>query len=181
VNAPVANGRSPTVSDEAAPDGAVRGEVARELYRKLAAGVTIVTASGTDGPTGLTATAVTSVSLSPPLLLVCIANESRTLAAVRHSGTFAAHLLRSGQRAHAERFAVNRLKGRAKFEDIGWRTVLGVPVLSGVLAWALCEAIDVRTYGDHAIVVGRLLDSSIGYGTPLLWHDGGYRALATTR
>ncbi|MCZ9344623.1 flavin reductase family protein, partial [Streptomyces sp. TRM76130] len=73
------------------------------LYAKLAAGVTVVTARGEDGPLGMTVSAVTSLSARPPLLLACLRDGSRTLAAARSRRAFAVHLLREEQQDLAGR------------------------------------------------------------------------------
>lgn len=146
----------------------------RALYRRLAAGVTVVTAGPADAPTGLTASAVTSLSLTPALLLACVGVRSRTLAAIRRHRMFAVNLLRDTQRETAECFAGQT----GKFDTCSWEPVLGVPVLGGVLAWAVCFEVDTHAYGDHMLVVGRIAASRVHAGTPLVWHDGRFRALA---
>jgi flavin reductase (DIM6/NTAB) family NADH-FMN oxidoreductase RutF len=145
------------------------------FYRKLAAGVTVVTAPGRDGPVGMTASSVTSVSLQPPLVLVCLADDSATLRAVRTNGAFAVHLLRDDQQTLAETFA---RRGVAKFDGLTVRNVLSVPILADVLGWVVCLLEDERRYGDHNVVVGRIVASHVGPGQPLLWHDSGFVTLS---
>ncbi|CCB78280.1 MULTISPECIES: flavin reductase family protein [Streptomycetaceae] len=141
------------------------------LYAKLAAGVTVVTARGPDGPLGMTVSAVTSLSARPPLLLACLRNGSRTLTAIRGNGSFAVHLLREEQSGLAARFADPAATAAERFAGAQGRQVLGVPVLSGALAWTVCLLSDVRRYGDHHLVVGRVAAVHVGGGRPLLWHD----------
>jgi len=158
------------------PDEAGPGPTAcLNLYRRLAAGVTVVTASGATGPTGMTASSVTSVSLRPPLLLVSVAQHSRTLTAIRRRRAFAVHLLRADQRGLAERFAA---QGDSRFAELGGRTVLGVPVLPDVLAWSVCLLEAEHAYGDHTLVIGRVVAAHVGAGRPLLWHDRAFAELA---
>ncbi|MFJ8146156.1 flavin reductase family protein [Streptomyces sp. NPDC096048] len=147
------------------------------LYAKLAAGVTVVTARGADGPLGMTVSAVTSLSARPPLLLACLRDGSRTLAAVRGRRAFAVHLLREEQRELADRFASPATTAAERFAGTGTRQVLGVPVLAGALAWSVCLTEDVRRYGDHHLVVGRVAAVHVGGGRPLLWHDRRFGAL----
>jgi flavin reductase (DIM6/NTAB) family NADH-FMN oxidoreductase RutF len=147
------------------------------LYRKLAAGVAVVTSRHGADPFGLTASSLTSVSLRPPLLLFCAATGSNTLAAIRAQRSFAVHLLRADQAPIAEAFArpghdPRRFAGRA------YRNVLGVPVLSDVLAWSVCFLVDERRYGDHCVVVGQVVVAHTGRGTPLIWHDRRFAGLA---
>ncbi|MGC9496866.1 flavin reductase family protein [Streptomyces sp. WG7] len=147
------------------------------LYAKLAAGVTVVTARGEDGPLGMTVSAVTSLSARPPLLLVCLRDGSRTLAAVRARRAFAVHLLREEQQELAGRFASPTTTAAERFAGTGTRQVLGAPVLAGALAWSVCLTEDVRRYGDHHLVVGRVAAVHVGGGRPLLWHDRRFGAL----
>lgn len=147
------------------------------LYAKLAAGVTVVTARGEDGPLGMTVSAVTSLSARPPLLLACLRDGSRTLAAVRARRTFAVHLLREEQQDLAGRFASPATTAAERFAGTDTRQVLGVPVLAGALAWSVCLTEDVRRYGDHHLVVGRVAAVHVGGGRPLLWHDRRFGAL----
>jgi flavin reductase (DIM6/NTAB) family NADH-FMN oxidoreductase RutF len=147
------------------------------LYAKLAAGVTVVTARGADGPLGMTVSAVTSLSARPPLLLACLRDGSRTLTAVRAHGAFAVHLLREEQHGLAARFASPTTTAPQRFAGTDTRQVLGVPVLGGALAWSVCLVEDVRRYGDHQLVVGRVAAVHVGGGRPLLWHDRRFRTL----
>ena len=144
------------------------------LYRRLAAGVSVVTALGDDGPTAMTASSVTSVSLRPPLLLVSLAEQSRTLAAIRSRRSFGVSLLRDDQRDLAERFAS---ADRGAWEGTG-RRVLGVPTLPDVLASSVCLLEDLHDYGDHTLVIGRVVAAHTSRGRPLLWHDRAFAALA---
>ncbi|GAB3061376.1 flavin reductase family protein [Intrasporangium mesophilum] len=148
------------------------------LYRQLAAGVCVVTARG-DGHaaalTGMTASSITSVSLRPALLLVSVANRSRTLAAIRSRRAFGVHLLREDQRDLARRFAAHDDR---QVSDRAVRTVLGVPVLTDVLAWSVCLLEAEHAHGDHTLVIGAVAAMHIGVGRPLLWHDQAFAELA---
>jgi flavin reductase (DIM6/NTAB) family NADH-FMN oxidoreductase RutF len=172
---PLAADRPPTepLYDEPGP-GTTR---CLHLYAKLAAGVTVVTARGEDGPLGMTVSAVTSLSARPPLLLACLRDGSRTLAAIRAHGAFAVHLLREEQHDLAVRFASPATTASQRFAGTDPRRILGVPVLAGTLAWSVCLLDDVRRYGDHHIVVGRVAAVHVGGGRPLLWHDRRFRSL----
>ncbi|MEV6974085.1 flavin reductase family protein [Kitasatospora sp. NPDC093806] len=168
---------------------AVRGagdrspETCLGLYQQLAGAVTLVTTCGPDGePLGLTASAVTTVSLRPPMVLACLSTGSATLAALRSRRAFAVHLLRAGQAALATVFAGSG--GSAKFTGVEFQWELGVPVLGGTLGRAVCTLADERVYGDHSLVVGHVVsvrtataEERDGDG-PLLWHDRRFRTLA---
>nr|BFD86209.1 flavin reductase family protein [Streptomyces sp. Xyl84] len=163
-----------TLRDEPGPD-AVR---CLALYTRLAAGVTVVTALDAAGrPAGMTVSALTSVSARPPLLLACLRGGSQTLTAVRERGAFAVSFLTERQRGVAERFADPALSPAARFAGVPVRQVLGVPVVSEALAWSVCVVEDVRRYGDHDAVVGRVRAVEAGAGRPLVWHDRTFHAL----
>jgi flavin reductase (DIM6/NTAB) family NADH-FMN oxidoreductase RutF len=144
------------------------------LYRRLASGVSVVTALGEHGLTGMTASSVTSVSLQPPLLLVSLTHESRTLAAIRARRAFAVHLLRGDQQDLAARFA----SGDPTTQE-PHRVVLGAPVLPDVLAWSVCLLVAEHVYGDHTLVIGAVSAAQVGIGRPLVWHDRAYAELAS--
>jgi flavin reductase (DIM6/NTAB) family NADH-FMN oxidoreductase RutF len=157
------------------PDEAGPGRSAcLNLYSRLASGVSVVTALGEDGMTGLTASSVTSVSLRPPLLLVSITHGSRTLAAIRARRAFAVHLLRSDQQELAGHFA-----GQPGVTQPDHRVVLGAPVLPDALAWTVCLLEAEHEYGDHTLVIGAVAAAQVGIGRPLVWHDRAYAELAS--
>src|SRR4051812_35695466 len=125
-----------------------------EIMSSFPSGVAIVTTLDGDGtPRGLTSTAVSSVSADPPLLLVCVDLESRTLEALRLRGRFVVNFMRQGRGELARVFAS---KSDSKFEGLSWRpSPVGLPVLvDDALAWAECEAVQEVEAGDHVILVG---------------------------
>ena len=157
-------------------DDGRRPEVDRclRLFRRLVAGVTIVSAQSVDGPVGMAASTVTSVSLRPPLLMACLTTVSGTLAAILHSRSFAVQLLGTHQRSLAEDFA-SRTGSRFAVHD--HRVVSGVPLLRGTLGWAVCTLTDARRYGDHMVVVGRVVSTDAHDGQPLVWHAQNFTRL----
>ncbi|MFS8203762.1 flavin reductase family protein [Streptomyces sp. CWNU-52B] len=162
------------VRDEPGPDTAH----CLRLYAKLASGVTVITAQGAHGPTGMTVSSLTSLSARPPLLLACLHHGSHTLAAVRTQGVFAVNLLREEQRPRAARFADPAASPAERFCGVPTRTVLGAPVFGDALGWSVCLVEDIRRYGDHSTVVGRLAAVRVASGRPLLWHDRDFHALS---
>jgi flavin reductase (DIM6/NTAB) family NADH-FMN oxidoreductase RutF len=144
----------------------------RAAMGHFATGVTVVTAVGPDGTRhGSTANAVASVSLDPPLLLVCLRDESLTLAALQDAGRFAVNVLHQRQRALAQRFA----RRGATWEDVAHRDGL----LDGALATLDCALHDVADGGDHRIVVGRVVavEHPEEPPAPLLFYRGAYMGL----
>lgn len=149
----------------------------RTALRRFATGVTIVTTRDADGrPTGLTASAFTSVSVDPPLVLVCVDHAATAHPAVRAHGWFAVHVLRREQETLSRRFA---LSGGDKFAGVPCREGgARLPILDGVLAVLECRLVDAHEAGDHTIFIGRVEDVRIGGGRPLVYFDGGYHGLA---
>jgi flavin reductase (DIM6/NTAB) family NADH-FMN oxidoreductase RutF len=150
----------------------------RQVIGHFATGVAIVTCNGSDGPTGLTTNAITSVSLEPLLLLVCFDNTSRTLPAVRDARRFAVNVLRAGQEELARVFASKRV-ARKKFESVTHMDAHGVPILDGALAWLACDLTELHAAGDHTIGIGAVthMDADPG-GEPLVWFRGDYGTFA---
>ena len=150
-------------------DGATP-DVFRDFMSAYFTGVTIITSVDADGrPHGLTCNSLTSVTLSPPLLLVSLAVRSGTLAALRSRSAFVVNLLHdSGQRA-AELFASPRAD---RFDLVAWRRSprLGLPWLTDdAYAGAECQVVSTMVVGDHALVFGRVLNVEGGSGSPLLY------------
>lgn len=154
----------------------------RDTIGRLPTGVAIVTALGRDGPAGMTTNAVTSLSLSPLLLIVCFEARSRTLEVVRTARRFGVNVLRAEDETLASVFASKRM-GPEKFEaltDHGWRESHGVPVLDRGLAWIACELRELLPGGDHEIGIGAVVGMGAGAeGDPLVFHRGAYTTVAT--
>ena len=164
---------APVVRESAEPDPDASSCL--KLYSQLAAGVCVVTVAGQDVPLGMTASTVTSVSLRPPLLLACLQTGSRTLSWIEQRGSFGVQLLRADQQSLAKAFA---RPGNTAAVEIGYREVLGVPILPACLAWSVCRVEDARLYGDHVVVVGRVVAAIVNGGRPLVWHDHEFAELA---
>ncbi len=141
-------------------------------------GVAVVTATGAGGePVGLTVNSLTSVSLYPPLILVCIDHGSASHDAIVDSGRFGVNLLKDSGRELSDRFATGTREDR--FQDLGWHPgPAGSPLLDDALAWIDCEVYQAHVAGDHTIVVGRVVDCDHTDDDPLVYHRGRYRKLA---
>ena len=151
----------------------------RDTIGVLATGVTIVTATGADGPAGMTTNAVTSLSLEPLLLLVCFDRGARTLEVVREAQRFAVNVLRAEDRDLAAVFASKR-GGREKFERVAHREIQGVPVIDSALAWIGCELRELVPGGDHVIGIGEVVAMGGGDpGDPLVYFRGRYTTTAS--
>ncbi len=149
----------------------------RDAMGCFATGVTIVTAVDADGtPVGLTANSFTSVSLDPPLLLVCIANASGTAPALRAAGHFGVNVLQIGQQPASNRFAT---RGEDRFANLPWAPgQTGVPLLGSSLVSFECQRESLHEAGDHFILVGRVVRAQFEpHRDPLLYFRGKYRRL----
>lgn len=149
----------------------------RDALGCFATGVTIVTAMDADGlPVGLTANSFTSVSLDPPLLLVCIANNAGTKPVLESAERFAVNVLQIGQQPTSNRFAG---RGEDRFASTPWQVgEFGTPVLTGSLASFECSRHALHDGGDHIILVGRVMKAMFEpRRDPLLYFRGKYRRL----
>jgi flavin reductase (DIM6/NTAB) family NADH-FMN oxidoreductase RutF len=148
----------------------------REFMRSWATGVTVVTGLLDEHPAGCTVNAFTSVSLVPPLLLVSLAEHSRTLAAIRQRATFAVNLLSWRQRRLAAQFAA---PDRDRFGGVAHRPVHGVPVLDRAMAVTVCELAQLVPVADHVLVIGRPLWCQRSEGAePVIFLGGRYQRSA---
>lgn len=158
---------------------AIPPALVRHALGHFATGVTVVTSRGSDGsPVGTTASAVSSLSLEPPLLLVCLERSSQTLAAIREHCAFAINVLGEGQQHLSANFA--RRGADATWQEVGYRvSETGNPHMHGVLVVLDCRLERCVDGGDHEIVIGRLsaLHRSSDDFAPLLHYRGNYASL----
>lgn len=148
----------------------------RAAMSRFPTGVTVITALTGDGPAGLSANAVTSLSLDPPLMLACVDRGSRTLRALETAGRFGVNVLGAGAAPLAIGFA-SKAPAAEKWTDVGWSEAAGIPVLDDAIVWIGCQLRDVISGGDHVIVTGEVLETMEREGDPLLFHAGQYRPL----
>jgi flavin reductase (DIM6/NTAB) family NADH-FMN oxidoreductase RutF len=149
----------------------------RDTLGRFPTGVAVVTASGPGGPAGLTTSAFCSVSLDPPLVLVCFDRTSRTLAVVREGRRFAVNVLRAGDEDLALLFA-GKAPHPEKFAAVTHTAQHGVPVLDSALAWFVCDLESLAPGGDHEIGIGAV--TAMGEdpaGEPLVFHRGAFGTL----
>ena len=148
----------------------------RALMGRFATGVTIVTATDAAGhDRGMTVSAFASVSLQPPLVVMCIDETASMHETLVNGEYFGVNILASTQEAIARRFAAT---GAQQFEGIGYRSgENGVPILNDVLAYVECRRISSARAGDHTIIVGETLAGSLRDARPLLYYRGGFAQL----
>jgi flavin reductase (DIM6/NTAB) family NADH-FMN oxidoreductase RutF len=149
----------------------------RRVLGHFAAGVTVVTTTDGEGrPTGLTATAFTSVSLDPPLILICVSQKSQSYPALLERRQFAVNFLRLEQEDISRRFATTRLD---KFDGVAYRmSALTLPILTEALAHVECVTVNQHIEGDHTILIGRVEACETAPGEPLLYFRGQYTRLS---
>jgi len=146
----------------------------RRLLGHFASGVTIVTTSDADGrPAGLTVSAFASLSLEPPLVLVCVDHKAQSYPALKDNRGFAVNVLSTDHEVISRRFASTRLD---KFDGVPYQmSALGLPLLGGALAHIECVTVNRHVEGDHTIFVGRVEAGATADGEPLLYHRGKYK------
>ena len=154
----------------------------RQTLGAFATGVTVITTRGEAHDYGMTATAFSSVSLDPPLVLVCIITGARGAEVIPANGVFAVNILSAEQEQLSNYFvSKDRPRGRDAFAEIPHREVAsGAPVIDGVAAFVDCRLVSTYEEGDHVIFIGEVLalgvDSEV---EPLIFHGGGYRLLGS--
>jgi flavin reductase (DIM6/NTAB) family NADH-FMN oxidoreductase RutF len=148
----------------------------RQLLGRFATGVTILTTKTAEGrPLGMTANSLSSVSLHPPLISVCVDCEAEMHDVILQAPEFVVNVLASPQEALARRFSD---KHEDRFDGIGYHlSPEGLILLDGALAHVVCERGPTYPAGDHTIVLARVVGGATNDGRPLLYYRGGYAAL----
>jgi flavin reductase (DIM6/NTAB) family NADH-FMN oxidoreductase RutF len=148
----------------------------RSVMRRLAGGVTIVTAGHGDDITGMTVSSLSSLSSAPPRLLVSINRQTSSFALIERHRRFGVNILGSDQQVLAARFSNGRLNGRQRFEDTAWFAgSSGVPLLTKSLATVECEAEEIIERYSHGIIVGCLLSMELSHRlSGLVYWNGQY-------
>ncbi|GGK78280.1 flavin reductase family protein [Mangrovihabitans endophyticus] len=164
------------LADGGAPGGGPGG-VGEDDFRTamghLPTGVSIVTTRHADGVWGMTVGSLTSLSLRPPLLLVCLHQGSTTLDLLTTEGRFAISVLAAGQQRIADVYA----RPRDRHADVELAVADGLPVIAGATVWFTCEHRQTHVSGDHAIVVGAVRHARHHGGEPLVRHRSRYCTL----
>jgi flavin reductase (DIM6/NTAB) family NADH-FMN oxidoreductase RutF len=148
----------------------------RSVLGRFPSGVTVVTTKDGDGSDeGMTVSAFCSVSLSPPLVLICIEKNASAYEALTAASGFVVNILAATQEQIARRFSIVDID---RFEGVGYsRSPNGFAVLDDVLGVIECAKFAVHDAGDHTIIVGEVEAARAQNGTPLLYYRGGYAQL----
>ena len=149
----------------------------RNALSRFASGVCVVTTGDNNGRFyGITVSAFCSVSLDPPLVLICIEKSTASHYAFRESRAFIVNVLEHSQLDLSERFAA---PAPDKFENVAYLPgILGIPRLDGVLANIDCRISEIYEGGDHSVIIGSVESATVSSGEPLLYFRGRYGSLA---
>jgi flavin reductase len=169
---------------ETLPTAPLPGFTAKEFRSALGAfatGVTVITSQSGDRSYGMTANAFTSLSLDPPLVLICVKGDTEGSQIIHENGVFAVNVLSADQEPISRYFSSKeRPRGREAFREISHRSgTSGSPILDGVAAYIDCRVSAQHAAGDHVIFIGEVqalgVDPAVA---PLLFHNGKYRRLS---
>ena len=149
----------------------------RQIAGQWLTGVAVVTSMESTGePCGMTMSSVTSLSLDPPMFLICMDQRARSLAAIQHSGSVCINYLGESQRDIAVSFS---RPGEDRFGAVTFSLgETGAPIIDGVIAYVECRLRAVHPGGDHCIVIGDAVGGAFQGGRPLAYFSGRYRTLA---
>ena len=154
---------------------AVDAKLQRQVMGRFATGVTVVTTRAGDEVCGMTANAVMSLSLDPPLIVVSVEKTAHMHGALLESRCFAVNVLKQEHESLSRRFA---RKGPKDFSGLGCTVEeTGSPILDEALAYADCRVVEVLSGGDHDMFVGELLAAGSRHGQPLIFYGGNYARL----
>jgi len=148
----------------------------RAVLGRFPSGVTVVSTRGADGSDqGMTVSAFCSLSLDPPLVLICIEHSASVHEALTTAPGFAVNILSARQEQIARRSSIVDIE---RFEGVGFtRSSSGYAILDDILGLIECRRVALHEGGDHTIIVGEVEATRIEIGTPLLYYRGGYAQL----
>lgn len=151
----------------------------REVLRRWASGLTVVTTRREGGIHGMTASSFCSLSIDPPLVLVSVNKRNRTHELLAREGVFGVHFLAEGQETLSDLCAGFYGEKGNGLDGVPFRTeVTGAPILDGCLAWIDCRLWATYDGGDHTIYLGLIEAAGATDQRPLVWFSRDYRRLA---
>ncbi len=150
----------------------------KAAMRHFPQGVTVVTTQVANHPVGMTVASFTSISLSPPLILISIAKGTTHHDSITNAGNFAVNILASDQADISERFAGKVPQGEDRFHNVSHHIgTLGSPLLDHAVAWIECRTWKKEDAGDHTILLGEVVECETPReATPLLYYNRQYAA-----
>lgn len=141
--------------------------------RHFPTGVTVVTSVREGEPRGLTVSSFASVSVDPPLVLICINREARSYLYISESKIFCVNILAGDQGPLAQRFA-SKMRDN-QFEGVAFETgMTGAAILSGVVAHLECQVAEEHHAGTHSVFIGRVVSCASRAGSPLGYYNGAF-------
>ena len=148
----------------------------RRVMGRFATGVTVITTRAGDEMHGMTANAVTSLSLDPMLVLVCVDKAADTHDIISHARTFAVNILSKEQAEISDRFAKKDQKAAHDLDGVAYHlSESGLPLIEGAIAHLECRTMSEVEGGDHTIFIGEVTKAEdSGAGEPLLFYQGRY-------
>jgi flavin reductase (DIM6/NTAB) family NADH-FMN oxidoreductase RutF len=146
---------------------------------RWSSGITVVTCRRPEGVHGMTASSFTSLSLDPPLILVCVAKHAGTHGMIAEEGALGVHILGEGMEVLSDRCAgFHGIEGHWLNDVPSHAEHTGAPILDHSLAWLDCTVWNAYDGGDHTIYIGEIQAAGVQDGAPLLWFQRGYHLLA---
>jgi flavin reductase (DIM6/NTAB) family NADH-FMN oxidoreductase RutF len=148
----------------------------RSLMRHQAGAVTIIAVGQPGSRTGLTATAMCSLTDTPPMILICVNRNASAHAPIKVTRSFSVNVLSAEQAELARRFSTKVVEGEKRFDADDWSTmVTGAPILKGAIANLDCELADEHVFETHSIFIGRIRDGQFREDAkPLLYFRGDF-------
>lgn len=151
----------------------------RDAMARVAAPVTVITTTVDGLPSGTTVSAFSSLSISPPMVLLALDNRGTMIGRVRTSGRIGVNVLSGDQAELALRFARHDVPDR--FSGLAWHDDHGLPRLDGAVAWLRCDELTFVQGGDHTIILGTVAAAAVEGEASLAYHMRQFQALAPTR
>ena len=150
----------------------------RRAWSRFATGVTIITSTGPGGAThGMTANGVASVSLDPPLALVCVAHSRNSYPLINESGVFGISVLSQSQKSVAQHFAKDPAERGPTPDSMFEKLGSGPNVITDSLSTFSCRVVSHHEEGDHTIFIGQVIEFETRDGEPLIWYEASYPVL----
>jgi flavin reductase (DIM6/NTAB) family NADH-FMN oxidoreductase RutF len=148
-------------------------ETFKAAMRHFPTGVTVVTSLREGEPRGVTVSAFSSVSVDPPLVLICINREARSYLVISESKVFCVNILAGDQQHLAERFASKIRENQ--FEGVPYDVdATGAAIIRGTVAYLDCEVAEEHHAGSHSVFIGRVLSCASRPGSPLGYYNGAF-------
>jgi flavin reductase (DIM6/NTAB) family NADH-FMN oxidoreductase RutF/DNA-binding FadR family transcriptional regulator len=153
----------------------IDSSIFRDVVGRFASGVTVITTSHGGQDFGMTASAMSSLSLDPPMILICVNRRAASRPAISHARVFGVNILHEDQASLAVHFATPQAD---KFKTLSVsRGALGCPRLPGVLAWLECEVVEEIEGGTHSVYFGKVKEAAARDGHPLAYFRGRFGQL----